>query len=114
MGAKCCSSGQATCKAIDEYYSQCVASSASGANVIGMDAQVADLSSSVMPAMPHWPSTLLPLAGGVFLASLMVVVLGVRRHLRGKQRYPYRLMLSSEDGSPVLPSPLDTIEAEIA
>merc|ERR1712083_964179 len=44
MGAKCCSD-QATCKAVDEYYSQCVASIASDATMImRKDAQVADLS----------------------------------------------------------------------
>jgi len=114
MGAKCCS-GQATCKPLDEYYSQCVATVASDATMImRKDAQIVDLSSSARLAMPHWPLTLLPAVGGVFLATLMLAVLAVRRHFRGRQSYPYRLMLSSEDSSPMLPSPLDAVEVEIA
>jgi len=96
MGVKCCS-GQATCKAKDDYYSQCVASITSDATmVVRRDAQFADVSSLVGPALSHWQLTLLLIAGMVFLATLVLGMLAVHRRLRRSNQG------SLEDGSPML------------
>jgi len=104
VGAKCCS-GQSTCKATSEYYSQCVPSivASDAAMIVRKNAQLADVSSSVRPAISRW--SLMPVAGGVFLATLMLVVLAVRRRLRGKQSNQG----SPEDGSPMLPPSVDLV-----
>jgi len=105
MGAKCCS-GQATCQAIDEYYSQCVATIASDSTMImRKDVQVADLTSLVRPAMLRWSLTLLPVAGGVLLVTLILVVLAVRRRPQSRQSN----RASPEDGSPMLPLSVDAV-----
>jgi len=96
MGVKCCS-GQATCKAKGDYYSQCVASITSDATmVVRRDAQFADVSSLVGPALSHWQLTLLLIAGVVFLATLVLGMLAVHRRLRRSNQG------SLEDGSPML------------
>jgi len=105
VGAKCCS-GQAVCKATDEYYGQCVPSIASDASVVmRKDAQVADLSSSVRPSMSRWPLTWLPVAGGVFLATLMLLVLAAHRRPRGRQSNQG----SHEERSFMLPPSVDSV-----
>jgi hypothetical protein len=55
--------------------------------------------------MPRWSLIVMPVAGGVFLASFMLVVLAVRMRLRGRQSN----QMSREDGSPMLPLSVDAV-----
>jgi len=105
VGARCCS-GQSTCKATNEFYSQCVATSDSDASmIVRRDEQLGHALSAFGPT---W--TFLPVAGGVLCATLLLVLLAVQRRLRGNQGNQG----SPEDGSPMLPSTRDAVEAEAA
>jgi len=65
--------------------------------------------SAVRPAVSRRTLTFLPVAGGVSCAALMLVVLALRRRLRGNQSNQG----SAEGGSPMLPSKRD-VEVELA
>jgi len=109
-GARCCS-GQSTCKATNDYYSQCVATSDSDASmIVRRDAQLGHALSAVRPSASRRALKLLPIAGVVLCATLILMVLAVRRRVRGNQGS----QVSHDDGSPMLPSMHDVVEAEIA
>jgi len=110
VGAKCCS-GQTTCKVTNDFYSQCVATTDPDVtSILGRDEQLGQEPSADRPNVSRMTLTFLPVARGVLCATLMFVVLAVRRRLRGNQGNRG----SPEDGSPMLPSMRDVVEVEVA
>jgi len=109
VGAKCCS-GQTTCKVTNEFYSQCVATDdADTSMIVRRDERLGHTLSAVRPAVSRRTLTFLPVAAGVSCVTLMLVVLALRRRLRGNQGNQG----SAEGGSPMLPSKRD-VEVELA
>jgi len=53
---------------------------------------------------------LLPVVGGAFLATLLLMAIAMRRRIGSCQGN----QLSREDGLPMLPSSLDAVEVDVA